>query len=430
MKPRTKLQLDVIHNSHQLYEYETQMIRWAKGNCLQHVGYATRNRVVCMDCGGRFSSELVKRKKAVCPHCGTNLKIVQSRNTTLKQTIYPAYAQVHGEYQVVRYFEIISYHKAGTKTRYFIHEILQHWVREDGKHEVVAKNHTLNFGVDSWNGEMEIRKDYTRWGYSQQKYDPYTEFFHPNSVFKPMFRKYGINRNLAGITFIEAIKLIPKRPNLETLLKAKQYHLLGYLSESAPWHCERLWPSIKICIRNKYKVLLPNMWEDYIDLLRYFGKDLHNAKYVCPKNLKAEHDRLVAKKRKIQERNAAEDKRRQAQQWEQEFIEKKAHLLGVCIVEKDITIKTLDSVQEYMEEGDKLHHCVFTNEYFLKDKSLCLSARIDNQPVETIELNLESMKIEQCYGKRNKPSEYHDRILNLVRENMPRIAKIAQTATV
>jgi len=38
------------------------------------------------------------------------------------------------------------------------------------------------------------------------------------------------------------------------------------------------------------------MWKDYIDLLRYFGKDTNNPKYVCPTDLKTEHDILVAKK--------------------------------------------------------------------------------------------------------------------------------------
>ena len=33
-----------------------------------------------------------------------------------------------------------------------------------------------------------------------------------------------------------------------------------------------------------------------MSLLAYFGKDLRNAHYVCPKNLKVAHDRLLAKK--------------------------------------------------------------------------------------------------------------------------------------
>lgn len=42
------------------------------------------------------------------------------------------------------------------------------------------------------------------------------------------------------------------------------------------------------------------MWNDYIDLLLYFKKDVRNAKYICPKNLKVEHDLLMNKKRSIE----------------------------------------------------------------------------------------------------------------------------------
>ena len=28
--------------------------------------------IICMECGERFSAELVKRKRAVCPHCGAS----------------------------------------------------------------------------------------------------------------------------------------------------------------------------------------------------------------------------------------------------------------------------------------------------------------------------------------------------------------------
>ena len=51
-------------------------------------------------------------------------------------------------------------------------------------------------------------------------------------------------------------------------------------------------------------------------------------------------------------------------------------------------MKVLESVQEYLEEGKALHHCVFTNEYYLKEQSLILSARIDGKRIETIEVSL------------------------------------------
>lgn len=423
MKPKTKLQFDVIGKSQELNCDNDFILQWAKNDCLKYIGYATKSRVVCMACGDRFSPDVIgKRKKVKCPHCGTMLQIEQSRKTTFDQKIYVGYTHVMYEYQVVRYFEISSYHKAGKPTKYFSYEVLQHWIREDGKYETVARNHNASWCCDSWSGDMEIRKNYQRNYYYNDKYDIYTKDFHPKSVVKPKYKKYGIDNHLAGLTFIEAIRVIPEKPKFETLLKAKQYSSLSHFA-NGNGVIERYWPSIKICIRNKYIINDTKIWTDYIDLLCHFRKDIHNAKYVCPANLNAEHDRLTKKKRKEQERQELERNRKKVHEYEQKFKELKGQLIGFSFSAGDFIIKTLDSVQEYLEEGDALHHCVYTNEYFLKKNTLCLSARIDNMPVETIELNIKKMKIEQSRGKFNQPSEYHDKIINLVNANIPKIAK-------
>ena len=82
-------------------------------------------------------------------------------------------------------------------------------------------------------------------------------------------------------------------------------------------------------------------------------------------------------------------------------------------------------MQEYIEEGQALHHCVFTNEYHLKEKSLILSARIAGKWIETIELSLETMEALQCRGLMNKNTEYHERIIDLVHRNIQQIQRYA-----
>ena len=64
MKPRTKLQFRVVSLSSQLPDIESMMAEWANNDCLDHIGYATKSRIICMECGERFSAELVKRKRA------------------------------------------------------------------------------------------------------------------------------------------------------------------------------------------------------------------------------------------------------------------------------------------------------------------------------------------------------------------------------
>lgn len=81
----------------------------------------------------------------------------------------------------------------------------------------------------------------------------------------------------------------------------------------------------------------------------------------------------------------------------------------------------LENVSEFIEEGDSLKHCVFTNEYFKKKDSLLFSVRIDNKPIETIEVSLSKMEIAQCRGMKNNKSQHHKVILNLMKRNLYQI---------
>lgn len=423
MRPRTKFQFDVIERSKQLRNLDDFMRDWVKSDIVQYAGFATKNRVVCMQCGEKFSPELVSRKRAVCPHCSTKLKIEVSRKTTDKQTFYTSYAQTYCEYQVVRYFIHYCYFGAGKQAKIGSWEIMQLWIKDNGKYEIVGQNHCLTHYCDTWTGDLEIRKEQSY--YNGSKYDIWPDKYHPKSVFKDRYTKYGINADLDGLTFTKAIKVIPNNPRLETLLKCKQYNLLNLFTNQRL--TDRYWSAVKICIRNKYMVKDAQMWVDYVDLLLHFNKDIHNAKYVCPTNLKKEHDRLVKKKRDIQRKRDAERKRQQAQEWETQFKALKGHLIGIVFQEDNLTIKTLDSVQEYLEEGDALHHCVFTNEYFLKKESICLSARMKGEPVETIELSLKDMRIVQCHGNHNQPSKHHDKIIEAVNKNADIFRKLKRS---
>ena len=72
MRPKTKLQHEVIENSQWLRDIDNKILSWAKKDILEHKGFATKTRVICMDCGNSFPPELVSRKRAVCPQCNTN----------------------------------------------------------------------------------------------------------------------------------------------------------------------------------------------------------------------------------------------------------------------------------------------------------------------------------------------------------------------
>ena len=66
---------------------------------------------------------------------------------------------------------------------------------------------------------------------------------------------------------------------------------------------------------------------------------------------------------------------------------------------------------------------MFSNEYYLKEDSLILSATIEGKRIETIEVSLKTLKVVQSRGVCNKNTEYHEQIVNLVNANSRLIRK-------
>ena len=269
---------------------------------------------------------------------------------------------------------------------------------------------------------MEIRNKISGGTYSfyREERDILPSRFHLDSCFRPKYSRYGIDSDLRNVSFLDILKWLSSNSKIETLLKAKRYEFLGY-SEYRRGRIEKYWPSIKICLRNKYRIKDASMWFDYLQLLERYGKDLRNAFYVCPKNLKKAHDCYVAKKKRDDEK---ERKQRDMQKLlalkkaAEDYVKDKSVFFDLKISDGTIVIVPLKSVEEFKEEGDKMHHCVFTNEYFKKKDCLILSARIEKKPIETIEINLNTLKIVQSRAVCNGMSEHHDRIIQLVKKNI------------
>lgn len=426
MRPRTKLQIEVYDLSLNLDKLSKDKKEWAFKECMLHKGFATKTRVICMDCGETFSPELVNRKRATCPHCETKLKIENTRKSTDSQREYFAIAEVHFEYQIIRNFTIHSHYKKGAKSRIYVQEILQYWINDMGKVTTIGRNHNTQGYCDSWGGDWSIRTNYRRgYYYNGDKYMIYPWKFHPSSTFKKEYRKYGINHSIVdALNFLDAIKIVPEYSKAETLLKAKQFSLLKQFRDSGG-NITQYWSSIKICIRNKYKVKDASIWFDYLDLLRFFNKDMHNAHFVCPKNLKRAHDKLVDKKRKIKEAQALKLKKQRAINDQADYIKQKQKYFGLEFTTGAIKIKVLESVMQFVEEGDKLKHCLYANDYHKKENSLIFKAEVNGESVETVELCLKTFKVLQSRGKHNNHTEYNEKIVACLKANMKSVKEIA-----
>lgn len=405
------------------------MLDFAKNNVMVHIGYATKKRVICMECGKRFDTPKDQPENATCPHCSQPLMLKYSAHRTMNQVVYVAIAQTYNEFQVIRNFRVESSHYEYREAKYNCYEILQHWYIDGKKREVVARTHNVCFGADTWTGYMEIRdKNKQNYYEANPRYDIEPDGWHPDSVFKPEFAKYGISSNMEGISFLQAIKVLPDYPQAETLLKANQLMLFRYFLHNS-YKVRYRWNSIKICMRNGYKPISANLWLDYLDLLEFFNKDLRNAHYVCPADLIKEHYRLSIKKREILKNEEIERKRQRAIENQKKFESLKHKFFGLVFSDELIQVRVLESVDEVMKEGDAMHHCVFTNDYYLRPDSIILTATMGEEKLETIEFSLSKREVVQCRGKFNKSTEYHDRIVKLVNQNSKTILKrVTQSA--
>ncbi|RZJ83177.1 MAG: PcfJ-like protein, partial [Chryseobacterium sp.] len=405
MKPKTKLQHQVYSLSKDLPAISKAQEQWAFKHCLDHVGYRTKKSVFCLDCGNVWDGPQ-KVKQLLCPACGTKLKIQDTTKKHLRQTSTRiAIVDVVDGFQVIRHFEIWSHHKAGETPRQSTHEIVQQWFKPG--EEVIIIGRIQFMGNLSYSGDMEIRGNSA--SYRGTNYYPWTDFIYPKFKCLPIYKRNGFTSKVADINVYTLFRKLLNDSMCETLIKAKQYDLLSCRIGNREHYTYKFWNSIKIAIRNNYRIKNGITWLDYLELASYFKKDLRNPKYVCPKNLKVAHDALVKKKQEIdrvqdeiraaqnairQRENAirqAEIKRIKDEMDSSKYIEEKGKFFDLVFKDGDLSIRVLKSLEEFKEEGKTHIHCVFTNNYFNKSDSLILSAAVDGIPAETIEVSLAQM---------------------------------------
>lgn len=430
MKPKNPQQKQIMALSKRLNPITGKQVTWAYNHCFEHIAYRTKSTLTCGDCGHTWKSEATLADTlcgCTCPHCGAELKVNDTRKRTFSQCYYFCIVTTCKGFQVVRIVMIKSTSKKGSAATYFYKEVAQRWITPDGKIITVARLRGMGFYADLWcfDSDMEIRPHH-------DIYNIISDCEHyPRVRVLPIFKRNGFKGSFHNASPAKFLQSLLTDSKTETLLKAGQYAILPHFVHY-PHRMDSVWNAVKICIRNGYIIKDATMWCDYIDLLKYFGKDTQNAKFVCPADLKAEHDRLVVMRNKQQEKQARERERREEierqegerrklermQENEQLYAEMKSKFFDLVFSDGVLRIQVLQSVQEFYEEGKAMHHCVFTNDYYLKPDSLVLSARIGEERIETIEISLETFQIVQSRGECNEDTRYHKQIINLVRKNI------------
>lgn len=416
MKPRTELQKKALALSKKLPLITGKQRQWAIDNIFKPAGYFwKRNRVWCSECGHEWVDGEVTNYTD-CPACDQRLKTEILKAGKNEDRWYFTIYDKAGGFQVLRHFVASKLCRVGHPPVYEVNECVQNWISPDGEIVNIARKTQSGHCYDLWiySSEMEVR-NIPR---IKAKYDIYAKYIYPSKRFIPELKRNGFTGALHGISPCQIMSTLLSSPKAETLLKAKQISLFKRFI-SFPSEISKHWGSIKICLRNNYLVKDASIYLDYIQLLEYFGKDVRNAKYVCPKNMRREHDRLSDKKHEIESRKREEKQRIEALQEEEKFKEMKGHFFGIAFTDGEITVKVLESIDEYIKEGDIMRHCVFSNEYFKEENTLVLtSIGPDGSRLETIEISLDDFRIIQCRGKRNRSTRYHKRIVKLVNNNV------------
>lgn len=413
MKPRNKFEKAVLAQSKSLRPITKAQKVWAFRECIDHYAYRLpKGRTTCMDCGHSWIME-EQTENCTCPKCRAKLKVQTTFDRKLQQKQYFTVLTTSGEYQVLRMYLLITEMEKGCKAKPYALEIGHYWWNGQGRMAVVAIQRVLGRYIDtfSFGSPLAIRMDND--AYRHIAYAP----IYPKFKATDILRRNGFDGDLHDIVPTRLIPALLSDSRAETLFKAGQYPMLRHYLQSS-FDIGQYWASIKICIRNGYTIADGSMWRDTIDLLRHFGKDTNSPKYVCPTDLKTEHDKLAEKKRKQKEQEQLAERRQEAVKHEKEYRKLKGCFFGIAFTDGILHIHVLESVAEFAEEGTAMHHCVWSNNYYLKKDSLILSATIDGKRIETIEVSLKTFEVVQSRGVCNSNTEYHDRIISLVNDNI------------
>lgn len=419
MQPRNKFEKEVFARSKELQPINKIQTEWAFRHCFKHYAIIRADgTATCSECGKEWKSKNNLAETLVgctCPHCGMELETHRTRKRVFQQTEYLGIITTFKGWQVLRFFYMYLHQKKGEKSRYFISEVVQRWINPKGKVAAVAKNKSMSYWFNAWklDSDLEIRKN-------ENVIDIQPTAIYPRKRVLAEIKRNGFKGQFHDLTPYEMFHSILTNSKAETLLKTKQLSLLNYFEKTRYRDIEDYWSAIRICIRNGYNVTDASMWCDIVNMLRRLGKDIHNPKFVCPEDLKAEHDRReleIRRKREKEEIKEQRDKLLKSIKDEKRFQELKSKFFGIAFTDGTIKVHVLESLKEYFEEGTKMHHCLFSNQYYLKEDSLILSATINGKRIETIEVSLKTLEILQSRGEWNSHTEYHDQIMNLVKAN-------------
>lgn len=420
MRPRTKLQKQVAGLFQKMRPLTEAQRKWADEKCFGNMGYLCGHKVWCERCGHVFEIENPTHSQITgetCPACGRELKVELSRCRKKRRDSSFSVITTCKGFQVLRFFEATIHARKGVPAEVYLNELFQNWIAPDGRDVVVGRSlESVNYSLRFTYSPFEVRESSHPEAYAMEGI-----YLYPRKSIIPELRLRGWIPDWRGrsIPHYHLMKTLLTYPKVETLLKAGQYAL----AENAAQYGipDDMWPSVRICIRRGYVVKDASMWRDMIHILIRLGKDVRNHVYVCPGNLKDAHDRWDARFREIEARKEREAMLRDLAEKDSAYKARMGGALGITLSNNSLMISPLQSVTEFYEEGKVMHHCVYSAGYYKRPHCLIMTARVDGERMETVEVDTRSGTVIQSRGKFNKNTTWHDAIVSLVNKEMTRI---------
>jgi hypothetical protein len=357
-------------------------------------------------------------KSIKCENCRAKLT-VKYAGAVISADRYFTIFDTHQEFQINRTFVVYKHSFKKSLPKYFVSEVTQHWVSP--KKTVSLYQKTLNMSWEiNWqhSGDLELRGKSSR---TNELYKIEGDLIPGENKIQPVLRQRGFTDGLPKIVSHHLWPLLYKDPKVEIMLKnEKTDWIYEYMMSS--YHQEvitKLWHVFRICIRHKFEIPDFRVYCDYLYDLNIKGKDLYNPKYVCNHDYIEEHRARVRWEKK-------KDTLEKAMKSKRSYYAKMKHFEEFVFEHTNIKIVPLVHIEEVIEEGQEMNHCVARNEYYAKEKSLLFTSFVNNEKAETIEIELPAFSFGHVRGKSNDFTPYHDDILEAIKKAMPQIKKLSK----
>lgn len=436
MKPTTKEHHRVFEVNNKLKRKLSPKIiaRYTKkllpAYCTSHY-----NKLICMDCnkeiGLKKDLHILSKRSVIdfankiaidCPHC--KIPAIYDEANYVNEIRWVMALETFKEYQLVRIWQLEKDSSKYHMPKYYSKEIIRHFINEKGKITTLSMpktNGIFNRNISFYEGEWQLLNPNSGSG---------SFLFHETGL---ICKKPEITEAVALRGYLYSKTKLPhitisnllKSSYFETIYKHGDRNLIDFFDRIDPEANKVLktnWSIFKQVMKHNYSIG-PGIrsYLDYIQDLIDFNKDIHNPKYLFPKDWLKEHRKYTEKRRAIRRK---EDYAKQLARMKEENIHYTSFYkkyFDLRFYENDLEIVPFTSVKQFMEEGDLLNHCIYENSFYKKHNTLLFSVRKNNKVAATAQISLNTGLVLQSYGKNNKKNKAAKLAKDILEKNKERI---------